>query len=284
MAEQVKISNGNISAVISTIGAELKSVKKDGQEILWEGDPTVWAGQAPLLFPICGGLKDDKFIFEGREYILEKHGYARHCEFEVEKSGTDSAVFLLRSDAESLEKFPFEYELRVAYALEGNTVKVSYEVKNTDSKIMYFSIGSHEGYACPEGIEEYSVIFECEEAMESNDLDGNLLKYDKVTVSEKGRELPLKYEYFAVDALVFTDLKSRKATLKNRKTGKSIEVVFKDADYLLIWTKPGAKYICIEPWSGIPDFVDSNYDITQKTGITALEAGKVYTFNHTINL
>ena len=81
MAEQIKISNGEITAVISTRGAELKSVVKNGREFIWEGDPNVWAGQAPLLFPICGGLKDDKYVLGGNEYTLEKHGFARFKEF-----------------------------------------------------------------------------------------------------------------------------------------------------------------------------------------------------------
>ena len=96
MAEQLKISNGIITAVISTRGAELKSVVKNGCEIIWEGKSDVWAGQAPLLFPICGGLKDDKFVFEGKEYTLQKHGFARTTEFEIESATDTSATFSIK--------------------------------------------------------------------------------------------------------------------------------------------------------------------------------------------
>ncbi len=285
MAEQLKISNGIITAVISTRGAELKSVVKDGSEILWEGNPDVWAGQAPLLFPLCGGLKDDKYIFEGKEYTLPKHGFARGSEFEIESAEAATATFLLCSNEETKVGFPFDFELRVTYTLLDNKIEVGYAVKNVGSSDMYFSIGGHEGYACPGGVEEYSLIFDEEEAFTCNVLDGNLLEYNTYSVGE-GRELPLKYDFFTIDALTFLGLKSRGVNLVNRKSGKSLRVEFEGFDYLFVWTKPNAyaNYICIEPWCGIPDFVDSRYDITKKRGIVKLQANDEKVLTHSIIL
>ncbi len=282
MAEQLVISNEYISVTISARGAEMQSINKGGKEILWDGNPEVWAAHAPVLFPICGGLKEDKFILDGKEYTVQKHGYARFEEFEVEYSDKEKAVFLLRSNEESLKNFPFEYELRIIYTLDGCKVNIEYNVKNLSKGDMYFSIGSHEGYACPEGIEEYSIVFDKCEDLDSSILDGNLLEYNTVNVGKNTCELPLRYEYFAVDALVFLSLKSRKLSLKNKATGETVGVEFDGADYLLLWTKPGAKYICIEPWSGIPDFVDSDFDITNKKGITKLGANDTYVKKHSI--
>lgn len=283
MAEQLSISNGIITAVISTKGAELKSVVKDGAEILWEGNPDVWAGQAPLLFPICGGLKDDKYIFEGKEYTLQKHGYVRMSEFDVESSVDTSATFILRSNENTKKQFPFDYELRVTYTLTDNKICVGYSVKNVGSGDMYFSIGSHEGYACIGGIEEYSLIFDKSENFVCNVLNGNLLEYNTYSVGE-GRELPLKYDFFTIDALTFLNLKSRGVNLVHRPSGRSLRVEFDGFNYLFVWTKPNANYICVEPWCGIPDFVDSNYDITQKRGIVKLEANAEKVLTHSIIL
>ena len=280
--EQIKLSNGTLTVTISTMGAEMQSIEKNGCEVLWNGDAAFWTGRAPVLFPICGGLRDDKFIFEGKEYTIPKHGYARKTEFLLEKASDTSATFLLTSNEESLKKLPFSYELRITYTLEGDRVRVRYDVTNTGNKTMYFSIGSHEGYACPEGIEEYSVIFEKEEALSATVLNGNLLEYKANPVPMKGRELPLSYDFFAIDALVFADIKSRKATLLHRPTGRRVTVEFPDRDFLFIWTKPGAPYLCIEPWAGLPDYVDSDYDITKKRGIIALPAGKTDTREHRI--
>lgn len=282
MAKQLTIANEYIRVTISAQGAQMQSIIKDGKELLWEGDPAVWSGQAPVLFPICGGLKDDKYVFEGKEYTLKKHGFARNSEFEVETQEPERAVFLLRADEERLGQYPFACEFRVIYSLDKTKINVEYNVKNLSGKDMYFSFGAHEAYACPEGIEDYSVIFEVPEELNSNILNGNLLEYETVHIGSDVKELPLKYEYFAVDALVFLNLKSRKATLKNRKTGKEITVTFDGADYFLLWTKPGGKYICLEPWCGIQDFVDSDYDITKKPGIRKLSPDSVYAWKHSI--
>ena len=278
----VTIKNDVITAEINTLGAELNSIKVNGEDRLWSGDPAFWTGKAPVLFPICGGLKDDKFTYNGKEYILNKHGFARFKEFEVEKTTENSAVFLLKSDEETLKTYPWSFELRIKYALCGSAVKITYSVRNTSDDTMYMSIGSHEAYACPEGIEDYDVIFEKKETLFAQDLDGNLTAHSRTPVIKDTDTLPLYYKYFAVDALVFKDLKSRSATLRNRKTGKSVTVSFPDCDYFLLWTKPGAGYICMEPWCGIQPMVDCTYDITEKEGINEVAAKDTFKFSHTI--
>ena len=282
MAEQLILSNNQIEATFSTKGAELLSVIKDGQEKIWIGDSDVWPAHAPVLFPICGGLRDDKYIYEGKEYTLQKHGYIRFAEFEVESHSDTRLVFLHRWDSETISQFPFHYELRVIYTLEGSVLKVDYKVKNLDETPMYYSVGAHEGYYCPEGIEEYSIIFDKRENLDSNILNGNLLEHEIVNVGENTCELPLKYEYFAVDALVFLNLNSRKVSLKNRKTGVEVGLEFEDHDFFLLWTKPGAKYICMEPWCGCQDFVDSDYDFKNKKGIIKLSGREEKTKTHKI--
>ena len=230
---------------MSTKGAQLISVKKNGEEKIWIGDPEVWPSHAPILFPICGGLKDDKYFYEGKEYSLQKHGYVRFMDFELESHTAQKAVFLHRYNEETLAQFPFMYEFRVIYTLEDNALKIDYSVKNLSDKEMYFSAGGHEGYYCPEGIEEYSVIFEEPEMLDSNELDGNLLLHSTTNVGKNVRELPLKYDYFTVDALVFLNLKSKRAELRNNKTGATIGLEFDGSESFIIWTKPGAKYICL---------------------------------------
>ena len=278
----VKIQNNELEVEIKSFGAELKSVKKNGKEFLWSGDPSVWPGQAPVLFPICGGLRDDKYIFEGREYSLQKHGFAKLREFEVESREDDRVTFLQKADEETLKQYPFEFELRITYSLCGSTIKIQYDVKNVDNKTMYFSIGAHEAYACPNGIEEYSVIFDKTETLNAKNLDGNLLGYETTHIMENSKVLPLKKKFFEIDALTFSDINSRKVTLKNERTGECIEVNFDGFDYFLLWTKPNGNYICIEPWCGLPDYCDSDYDITHKKGIIALAAGKTETKVHSI--
>jgi galactose mutarotase-like enzyme len=251
---------------------------------IWEGNEENWKLSAPLMFPICGGLKDDKYTYRGKEYTLEKHGYIRFKTFEIENISETSVTLLHKSDEQTKVSYPFDYELRVVYTLIDKTLKMDYLVKNLSNETMYFSIGSHEGYYTPEGIEDYDVVFPQNETLNSNILYGNLLSDQQLPIIKDTNVLPLYNKYFMVDALVFRGIKSRSATLRNRKTGKAVRVDFPDDKYFLLWQKPNAPFICLEPWSGIADTVGSSYDITEKEGIMTIEQNGEYTHTHSITI
>ncbi len=278
----VQLKNNVLSVDISTKGAEMKKITVNGEDRLWNGNPAFWTGTAPVMFPVCGGLPEDKFTYKGREYTLPKHGFAKNMEFEVEKQTALSAVFLLRSNQETLPVYPWDFEFRITYTLHGGCIRIDYCVKNLSDETMYVSPGAHEAYACPEGIEDYDVIFERKETLNACGLDGNLIDDTLTPIIKDTDTLPLYYRYFAVDALVFKDLKSRSATLRNRKTGKSVTVDFDGFDYFLLWTKPGAGYICMEPWAGIPPRVGSGKEIAEKEGINTVAPKESLKLTHSI--
>lgn len=280
----ITIKNEFLTASFNQVGAELKSLVYNDTEYIWEGKSEIWAGSCPLLFPICSGLKDDKYILNGKEYTLQKHGFARFKTFEIESQTDSSVVFLHKSDEETKQCFPFDYELRVIYTLSGKTLKIDYSVKNLTDDTMYFSIGSHEGYYTPEGIEDYDVIFPQKETLNTYVLYGNLLSNQQLPIIKESNVLPLYDKYFTVDALVFKDLKSKSATLRNRKTGKAVRVDFPDDKYFVLWHKSSSPYICLEPWSGISDIVGSSYDITEKEGIISLESRSEYNHTHSVTV
>ncbi len=280
----ITLKNEYITVKLNELGAELKSIVCNETEYIWEGRSEVWSGSCPLMFPICGGLKEDKYLLNGKEYTLQKHGYIRFKTFEVETITADRVVFLHRSDDETKKCFPFDYELRVIYTLSGKALKIDYSVKNKNDGIMYFSIGSHEGYYTPEGIEDYDVIFPQNETLNAYLLYGNLLSNQTIPIIKDSKVLPLYDKYFTVDALVFKDLKSKSATLRNRKTGRAVRVDFPDDKYFLLWHKQNAPYICLEPWDGIQDIVGTSYDITEKEGIIALDGKGEYKHTHSITI
>lgn len=275
----VTLKNGNSVLKINKKGAEMKSFLVNGVEYLWVGDPAIWASSTPNLFPMTGGFRDDKYILNGKEYIMPKHGFAKNMDFDVEEQTENTAVFLLKSSDETKESFPFDFELRVSYILTEAKVTASYSVKNLSHDTMWFSIGSHDGFATPEGIEEYDVIFPQKETLDTYTLFGNLLSHETTPVIKDSDRIALNYNYFAIDALVFKDLKSKTCRLQNRKTGRGIQLDFPGCPRFVLWTKPNAPYLCIEPWFGQADNTDSDYDITHKEAIESLEAGN--TFNAT---
>ncbi len=277
------ISNDFLTVEISEKGAEIQSVRNSsGKEFIWNGDPSYWTGRAPVLFPICGGLKEDKYLYNGKEYSLSKHGFAKFSMFETENISKASITFLLKSNEETKKHYPFDFELRITYSLDNNSLRVIYSVKNKTAEQMYFSIGSHEAYSIPEGIENYYIEFDRDVTLDSYVLNGNLLENNYITVLEKGNVFNLKDDYFAVDALVFKNVDFCKASLVGSKSDRRITVEFPGCDYFLLWKKPGAKYICLEPWAGIQDIVGSDYDISKKEGIITLEPSGEYTKTHTV--
>lgn len=275
------IDNGVLRAEITPFGAELISLKKNGTEQLWCGDPKVWEGHSPILFPICGGLNDGKYTYKNTEYVLEKHGFAKNSIFAVEEAGEDYAVFLLKSDDKTKAVYPFDFEFRVKFSLCGSSLNAEYAVTNTGTGEMYFSVGAHEAYACAGGIENYSVEFECEEVFESSLQENGLMSRNTEIVAENC-VLNLKNEYFIDNSLIFQKLKSRRVRLA-ASDGKDVcKIEFADFPYLLLWTIPGAEYICIEPWCGLPDYNGERTDFDEKPGIIRVDAGMTEKRTHTI--
>lgn len=278
------IKNDYITATFKEIGAEMKSLVCGGTEYIWQGDPKFWGSSTPFLFPICGGLRDDEYFLAGEKYSLQKHGFIRFCKFEVEEKSDNSITFIQTANEDTKREFPFDYELRVKYTLEGKKLTVEYIVKNTDNKKMYFSIGAHDGYATPEGIEEYDFILPEAESLYASELVGSLIGENETKITDNTDTLALKYDYFSVDALVFKSMKARSATLKNRNNGREFKITFDGFDYFLLWTKPDAPYICLEPWCGIHDSVNADKNIETKEGIIALESGETFSAVRTLEI
>lgn len=278
----ITIQSDKITAVISSKGAEIQSIKgQDGIERMWQGDPAFWANRAPVLFPVAGGFREDCYELDGVRHPMGKHGFTRNREFQVEQVSENRAVFLFTEEDPG---FPFLYELRVIFTAEGDTLTVDYAVSNKDEKPFYFSVGAHEAYAAPEGIEEYEIVFDQEENLDVSPLIGNLISHETFNLGKGTKVLPLEEEYFAVDALVFLGIQSRGVTLRSRAHGRTMRVEFPQHDCFMLWTKPHAGYICIEPWCNHPDFVDAPLDITKKDGFMCLTPGETIARTHTITV
>ena len=267
------IENEYLTAQIDDMGAQLHSLvtKDDGFEYLWQGNPDIWYGQAPVLFPVIGQLYEDKFRYDGKEYPLAKHGFARKMLFEAADVEGARAVFILRSNDETRGMFPFEFEFAVCFELVGRAIKVTHTVTNLDDKTMYFSLGAHPGFNCAIG--DYLEFEESEEGAQVEKIDKeNIIIGTKFDVElEEGRRLRLTPELFAEDALIFSDLNSNIVTLKSDNSERTVRFDFGDAPFLGIWAKPNAPYVCIEPWYGVNDDRIRYEDVSQKRGIQSLE-------------
>ena len=273
-----KIANDFLNAEINDYGAELHSLrsKQSGIEYLWQGNPDIWNGQSPILFPIIGQLLDGKFTYKNKEYFLPKHGFARKSIFKLINQNDSSVVLSLESNESILAIYPFQFELQVSFTLVEKGIKVSHTVINKADENIYFSIGAHPGFNCELG--DYLEFSEVE-TLETERIGEDAIVIDeKFPLLNRERNIEVTADIFKNDALFLSGIKSSQIKLKSPRHNRELLFDFGKAPFLGIWAKPAAPYVCIEPWYGINDNYHKVKDITEKRGIQKLGAFGSFNF------
>lgn len=278
----ISLSSTGLTAEISSTGAELMTLQDEaGRDLLWNGDPAFWTGRAPLLFPIVGAVKDDQILIDGTAYPMRQHGFARTAEFEVIDTTPSLCQLRLRASDNTRSQFPFEFQLDVTYHLNGARLIIMAVILNPGRTPLPVSFGFHPAFRWPLPYggtrEAHEIRFDREEpALIRRPRDG-LLSRDSWPSPVMGHRLKLYDSLFAEGALVFDQLRSEAVTYGVPQQ-RSIEVRFQNLPHLGIWTKPGAGFVCIEPWHGYASPEDFTGEFTEKPGIILIPAGGAETF------
>jgi galactose mutarotase-like enzyme len=284
------LENQQLKIAVQSKGAELQGLyhKVHQLEYMWGGDPAVWGKHSPLLFPIVGTLKGNTYYYQDKPYSLSRHGFARDRDFEVESQTPDAITFLLRSDDATRANYPFEFELRIIYRLTAGGMSTTYQVKNpagapnpAAAQPLYFSVGGHPAFKIPlvpdTAYNDYYLEFgQPETAPRWPISKDGLIEREPQPLLQDTRTLPLTKELFAKDALVLKHPASSAVTLRSARTERGLRMDFPGFPFLGIWAAPGADFVCIEPWCGIADSVDSDQQWVNKEGINRLDAGEVF--------
>lgn len=279
----ITIKNNNLTATISTKGAELISLRSDKREFIWEGNPEFWGKHSPVLFPIVGTLKDNSYNYLGDRYLLSRHGFARDMVFDVKEQSEDSVIFSLQSSEETLKNYPFAFELQFIYTLESDKLILQYKVINNDKKELPFSIGAHPAFALPKDFSNYSLSFDEDNELEYFLLENDLLSDQTAELNLCKNKLHLHYPLFENDALVFKKLQSKAITI-NENEQPILKISFHDFPNLGIWTKVDAPFICIEPWFGYSDTPKNSGAIMEKEGVVILKKDKIFESQFSIEI
>ena len=248
---------------ISTLGAEVQSfiLKEDQTEYIWQGNPEIWAGRAPLVFPVVGRLKEDEYTFEGKNYHMQQHGFGSASEFTVIEQEADEIVFSLKYNESTLQMYPFKFELQIRYSLKETTLTKTHTMINLDDKVLYYAIGGHDGYnlCLEEGevFEDYYLDFGSLEKLNPLEVDEHyhILRETYELPLHEGK-LPLTMQVFEKGALVCHDFSVKNICIRSRNNRHAIHFEFNDFKTIGIWSKylpKSANYICLEPWSTLPD-------------------------------
>lgn len=288
----VTIENQFLTAEFLEKGAELcHLVSKDsGFDYIWQADPQYWGRHAPVLFPFVGRLKDDQYQYEGKTYQMGQHGFARDCDFTVTAQTTNAVTFNLKDSPITRVNYPFAFSLDITYTLKDSQLTVAYHVANPAVKPLYFSIGGHPGFNVPMSaelsFEDYYLSYEPKKTRVQVPLAGPYSDLAHKTLAPTDTDLDLTHELFKNDAMIYELHHQNRFTLKSEKNYRAISLIVEDAPYVGIWSAypKQAPYVCIEPWWGIADRVDSTGELTQKTGINRLNAGETFDRHYMIQV
>jgi len=284
-----RIESDRLTAEISEDGAELmRLADTSGRDYLWDGDPAWWTGRAPLLFPIVGTLAEDRFRTQGHAYSLPRHGFARRRRFALVEHDRDGLVLRLDSDDATRSVWPFDLTLDIVFALRGATLAMTGRVVNRGGGPMPASFGFHPALRWPlpgaPGKAGHVIRFERPEPAPVRRLDADgLLDPAPRPSPVEGDMLPLDDGLFADDALIFDRLTSRALVYQGPGTAR-VAIDFHGMPHLGLWTKPGAGFVCIEPWQGHSDPAGYDGPIEDKPGTVLIAPGETRSFTMSITI
>lgn len=254
------IKNENLTVQISSLGAELQSIKtNDGCEYLYQGNPEFWSGRAPIMFPICGRFFGGKYNYLGKEYEMGSHGFARHSEFALSSQSESEITLTLTENEETKKSYPFNFKFDVTFSLSGGELFVDYKVTNTDEKTLIFALGGHPAFNVPldKNLKFEDYVVEFDKACDAYKLDLSETCFctyeDKIYTQGGTKTINLRHELFDNDAIFLYNV-PKKVTLYSPLGNRAVVVRFDKMKYVGLWhaTKKAAPYVCIEPWNSIP--------------------------------
>ena len=287
---RLTLSSPLLHASVEPLGAELWSLKdRAGRELMTDADPRWWTGHAPLLFPFVGRSRGDVYRLEGHDHAMPQHGFARRKPFALIEHGPDRLLLRLEADDETRAVYPFDFRLDMDFALEGASLRMTATVTNRGEADMPFSFGYHPAFAWPlpygGGVEDHRILFDRAEPAPIRKVgeEAGLIARDSFPSPVDGATLAPTHAMFEGDALIWDDLASRSLTWG--VLGRPhLKIDFPDTPWLGLWQKPGAHYLCIEPWAGMADPVGFEGDVWDKQGIMKLLPGDSRSFRMDVTL
>ena len=278
------VQNKHISLKVDTMGAQMMELwSSDGIQYLWQGDPTYWRDRALNLFPFIGRLTSNSYMYLGKTYPMEIHGFAAAKEFTVIQQKEDILVLELRSDEKTKKSYPFDFSFQITYALNDNSVDITFGVRNMGQNTMPFGIGGHPGFNVPlvegEKFEDYQIEFSCPCRPDRVGFSPAvyLNGHDEEYYLREGKYIDLRHDLFDDDAVILKNM-AREVTLRSGISGRGVRVTYPDFPYLGIWhwPKTNAPYVCIEPWSSLPSRQDVVEEFSCKSDLIHLSANNTY--------
>ncbi len=283
----IEIGSGQLSAAINPFGAELTHLRDaEGRELMTDADPAYWTGHAPILFPIVGRLNGDTLRIDGQSYEMKQHGFARRSLFELVDHAASRALVRLGASDATRAHYPFDFTLEVTFSIDTATLTIDVRIENPGDAPLPASLGFHPAFAWPlpygRPRADHRIIFAADERDEIIELDDGLFAATRPSPLD-GRVLRLADDMFAQDALIWDPVASQSVTY-GAGDGPHLRIDFPGTPYLGIWTKPGAAFVCVEPWHGHAYPAGFDGDFRAKPGVFEVAPGDNWTCRMAVSL
>lgn len=291
----MRIENKFLKLNVTTCGGSMTSIfdKRRNEELLYQKNPDSWQGQDVVIFPFIARLKDGFYTHHRKRYDFKNHGLIRYMVGEVENEEENKITITFTSDNETLKRYPFEFDLKVIYELIDNTIKISYDILNKSDDDMPFEVGAHPAFKLPG-----------KKTSKEFDMSGNYLMFNKETqlhlmeLDESASFVEGEIEFFDTDRIdlnkkLFNDINT--IILKGedfdnsitlfKKDGSKLTVSSSEATFFALWSdKTWGDYVCIEPWTGLPDYDNPIREMSKKPFIKTIKKGEHYVFTYEIKI
>jgi galactose mutarotase-like enzyme len=287
MPSSTRIANDHLTVDVSSLGAEMQTLTTaDGQSLLWNGDAAFWSGRSPILFPIVGKAPDDTVEIDGKAYPMNQHGFARRAEFTLAASSATMCRYELAASEATKASYPFDFLLAVEHIVDGRTLTVAAEVTNGDSRAMPFGIGFHSAFVWPlpggDGA-DHVITLDNKAEPDLIRLSGGLLSFAKHPSPFKEGRLVLDRSMFDADAMIFPEA-AGEGLLYSAEGGPTLHFTFDNLPNLALWQKPGAPFICVEPWHGMAAENGGSRELARRPYSATLAPGKTARFAFSVEV
>lgn len=284
------IENDYLKVTADTLGAQLTSVinKRTGEEMMWDANPDVWPSHGPVLFPICGKLKNGKTIIDGKEYEIPKHGFIKDMEHEFVSAENNQLKFVVHSNEETMKMLPRHFDFETIFTINDNTLTHTIKVTNKSNKELRFSLGFHPAFALPfdknHSTKDYELQFEIPQTpiVKDNFMTGpneGLVSGKTHPIAENSKTIKLDDRMFDSDSICLSQMTAKTISLVEKDTDKKITLNIEDFPYVLLWSQLGTetlKFLCIEPWLAVQDTAEATGNWNEKPSAAELQPGEIW--------
>ena len=283
----IQISNDQLSVTVSPLGAEMQSLRDaQGRDYLWDGDAQYWSGRAPILFPIVGRAPNDQIRVGDHLADMSQHGFARRSRFALMEAAQTSCTHVLTPTDTIRAVYPPDFRLELTHSLQDATLIVTATVTNTGTDPLPFGLGFHPAFRWPlPGAEDqpHHVTLSDGSAPEMARLQEGLLPPERLpSPFEKGR-LTLDQSLFEADAMLFPN-STPPALNYGPHEGPRLSFAFENLPDLALWSKPGAPFLCIEPWHGTAARTTDGPALEDRPNAILLPPGQLRHFTYKVTI